>query len=153
MTHSLWVDLVASAYGHGAEGRGGGWPGLRQVVHIRTTRERIEMPDDTSVEDHYYLTSLSPGSPKGHPKALLSVARRHWEIENRLHHTKDRTLREDNDRAKQGACILARVRSLAVGLLEHIPGTSTPLKQILVNAKPNVALRLLKRKRLPRVTI
>ena len=153
MIHSLWVDLVASAYGHGAEGRGGGWPGLRQVVHIRTTRERINLPDEKSVEDHYYLTSLAPDSSQGHPKALLSVARRHWEIENRLHHTKDRTLREDDDRAKQGARVLARIRSLAIGLFEHIPGASTPLKQILVNAKPDVALRLLKRKRLPRVAI
>ena len=104
----------------------------------------------TAIENHHYLTSLDPQSPRGKPQALLDLARRHWEIENRLHHVKDRSLGEDADRTRNGAANMARIRSLAVALLAQIPGQSVPQKQIGVSANPNVALRLLKRKRLSR---
>ncbi|NQU45361.1 hypothetical protein HQ520_18935, partial [bacterium] len=91
--------------------------------------------------------------PQGRPEALIRVARRHWEIENRLHHTKDRTLAEDADRTRLGATILARLRSLGVGILEHIAGPSAPQKQIRINANPGIALKFLKRRRLPKTTI
>ena len=146
------MDHASGNYGHGSQGRGGGWPGLRQVVHIRTTRETLQTDPRTVIEDHYYLTSLSPDKPPGRPEALLAVARRHWEIENRLHHTKDRSLAEDADRTRLGATILARLRSLAVGILEHLPGSSTPQKQIEVSANPDRALRILRRKRWPKTT-
>jgi predicted transposase YbfD/YdcC len=139
------------AYGHGCDGRGGGWPGLRQVVHIRTTRTPIEAPLEPIFEDHYYLTSLTAQKPKGTPEALLLLARRHWEIENHLHHTKDRSLAEDADRNRRGAPAMARLRSLAIGLFRHIPGASIPEKQIKVTANPAVAVRLLKKKRFPRL--
>jgi len=152
VTHALWVDQATDNYGHGSDGRGGGWPGLRQVVHVRTTRETLQADPTMAIEDHYYVTSLSPQKSQGEPLALLTVARRHWEIENRLHHTKDRSLAEDADRTRQGATCLARLRSLAVGILEHLPGLSTPQKQIEVSANPDIALRILKRKRWPRTT-
>jgi len=107
---------------------------------------------ETIVEDHHYLTSRAPEKSNGTPKTLLALARRHWEIENRLHHTKDRSLGEDADRTRSGATIMARLRSLAIGLLSHIPGASVPQKQIHVNAEPGIALRLLKRKSLPKIT-
>jgi len=147
VSHTLWIDDAASAYGHGSDGRGGGWPGLRQVVYVRTTREAVGEDLPVAIEDHYYLTSLSPQSRKGRAEHLLVLARRHWEIENRLHHVKDRSLAEDADRTRPGATTMARLRSLAVGLLEHIPGASTPQKQIRVAAKPSLAEKLLKRKR------
>lgn len=150
MTHALWVDRCASAYGYGSDGRADGWAGLRQVVHIRTTREPLVEGLKTIVEDHYYLTSLSPHKPAGQPQALLRLARRHWEIENCLHHTKDRSFGEDADRTKRGANNLARFRSLAVGLQSALPGGSAPQKQILVAAKPHLVLKLLRQKRLPK---
>jgi hypothetical protein len=150
VTHALWVDPCVSAYGYGAQGRAGGWPGLRQVVHIRTTREPLAEGLETIVEDHYYLTSLSPQKPTAQPQALLRLARRHWEIENCLHHTKDRSFAEDADRTKLGASNQARLRSLAVGLQSALPGQSAPQKQILVAAKPHLALRLLRQKHLPK---
>jgi len=121
------------------------------VVHIRTTREPVQGDLKVIVEDHHYLTSLAPEKPKGTPQALLVLARSHWEIENCLHHAKDRSLGEDADRTRKGATIMARLRSLAIGLLTHIPGASVPQKQIQISAEPGIALRLLKRKSLPKI--
>lgn len=106
---------------------------------------------ETIVEDHHYLTSRAPEKSSGTPKALLALARSHWEIENCLHHAKDRSLGEDADRTRSGATIMARLRSLAIGLLNHIPGASVPQKQIHVSANPGIVFRLLKRKSLPRI--
>lgn len=106
-----------------------------------------ELP--ATIEDHYYLTSLNPAKPQGCPEALLTIARRHWEIENCLHHTKDRSLFEDADRNRRGATGMARMRSLAIALLRYVPGDSTPQKQIAVAAKPGSIVRLLRMKRLP----
>lgn len=148
MTRELWTDHSASAYGHGCDGRGGGWPGLRQVVCIRTTREAVRPGLPDIVENHYYLTSLPPGTPRGKPEALLALARSHWGIENCLHHVKDRSLAEDADRTRRGAVMMSWLRSIAVGLLKHIPGASAPQKMSDVQASPGIVLKLLKRKNL-----
>lgn len=118
---------------------------------VRITREPIAPGLAPIIEDHHYLTSLSPDKPSGSPQALLRLIRAHWEIENRLHHTKDRSLGEDADRNRSGSAILSRIRSLAIGLLEHIVGDSVPQKQIRVAANPMIATRLLTRKRLKKV--
>lgn len=151
MTHELWRDSQVEGYGHGADGRGGGWAGLAQVVLVRCRRQYLNGRHRDVVEDHYYLTSLAPEHPQGQPEALLGLVRGHWKIENGLHHVKDRSLGEDAQRARGGATAMARLRSLAVGLLQHIEGASAPLKQIRVGAHPLLALRLLKRKRLPKI--
>ena len=150
-THELWVDPAAGAYGHGAQGRGGGWAGLRQVVCVRTTHEALQAGLAAISEDHHYLTRLAADKPPGDPDALPTLARSHWEIENRLHHTKDRALAEDADRTRGGATIMARLRSLAVGMLRYIPGAGAPPKQIRVSADRGIVLRPLKRNRLPRI--
>jgi hypothetical protein len=149
--HELWRDSQIGGYGHGSEGRGGGWAGLAQVVLVRCRRQYLNGGHPDVVEDHYYLTSLKPEQPQGQPAALLALVRGHWKIENGLHHVKDRSLGEDAQRARPGATVLARLRSLAVGLLQHVAGASAPLKQIQVFANPLLGLRLLKRKRLPRI--
>jgi predicted transposase YbfD/YdcC len=97
------------------------------------------------IEDHYYLTSLSPG--KKTPEELLSLVRGHWLIENELHHVKDRTMHEDAQRHGPGATTMARLRSLAVGLFRSIAGASIPAKQGRLQANPRIALKLLTLKR------
>jgi hypothetical protein len=151
VSHELWVDLSVSGYGHGWDGRGGGWADLRQVVLVRTRRQFLAAELADVVQDHHYLTNLQPERPEGRPDALLEHARRHWEIENGLHHKKDRSMGEDAQRAKTGATVMARLRSLAVGLLPHTEGPNTPLKQITAAANPLKLVRLLKRKRFPKV--
>jgi hypothetical protein len=151
VNHELWADRVVGGYGHGADGGGGGWAGLAQVVLVRTRRQYLEAALPEVVEDHHYLTSLKLERPEGQPEALLAHARRHWEIENGLHHVKDRSLGEDAQRAGVGATVMARLRSLAVGLLAQVRGKTTPLKQIYAAAHPGKLLGLLRRKRLPRI--
>ena len=153
MTHEVWIDRAAGAYGHGSDGQGGGWPGLQQIVCIRTTRDPVNPAQKRIVDNHYYLTSLSPHKAKGRPKAMLALARSPWEIENCLHHAKDRSLAEDADRTSQGARAMARLRSLAVGLLKQVRGDSIPQKQIRIAANPSIAERLLKRKRRTRTLL
>ncbi len=114
----------------------GGWAGLQQVVCVRTTHECLRGDRKLLLEDRHYLTRVKPEKPHGKPEALLVLARRHWEIENRLYHKKDRSIGEDAQRRKRGATVLARLRSLDVGLLPYIPGESTPLKQIVCRPIP-----------------
>ena len=145
------MDTCVSGYGHGSEGGGGGWPGLRQVVCVRTRREPLAPGKPVVVEDHFYLTSLRPRTRRGAPGALLAAARGHWAIENRLHHVKDRTMGEDAGRCRRGATVLARLRSLGVGLLAQMDEGWAPLKRIAVAANPLGALRLLKQKSFPKL--
>jgi hypothetical protein len=93
---------------------------------------------------------VSPGDARGAPRALLAIARQHWEIENRLHHPKDRTMREDDQTTRRGAGVYARLRSLALGFLRLVVGASTALRQITIQSDLGKALRLLELRRLPK---
>ena len=149
MTRQLFVDTRAGGYGHGCDGGGGGWPGLRQVLLVRTTRELAEAEGPARPpEHHYYLTSIRPGRYTA--QEMLALVRAHWLIENELHHVKDRTMHEDAQRHRPGACAAARLRSLAVGLMHCVPGKSVTAKRALLQARPALAVRLLKRKRIKR---
>lgn len=151
MTHDLWRDLKTERYGHGCDGRGGGWPGLRQVILVRIRTEYISEPGSpVEEENHYYLTSLSHLRREGSPQALLEEVRRHWDIENKLHHVKDRTMREDDSRTKRGAVNMCWLRNLAVTLMPFLEGESAAQKAIHVAANPKKVLRLIKAKRLRR---
>lgn len=151
MTHELWTDPRPEGYGHGADGRGGGWPGLAQVVLVRVTRHFIaQIPRKPVVEKHFYLTSLPPSHKDGGPERLLAIARGHWEIENGLHWVKDATMGEDACRCRRGAHALAWLRSIALFLLGLVEGDSTPQKMEAVRARPGLALELVRARRRPR---
>lgn len=145
MTHEVWRTTQVSGYGHGSEGKGGGWAGLKQVVLVRITHEYLDnISPSELVEDHLYLTTIEAtvdGAADG--AKLLNIARGHWAIENRLHHPKDRTMHEDAQQAKPEASTLARLRSLALGLLDKFPGASTRLRQLTVAANPMKAIQII----------
>ena len=151
MTHELWRDTRVSGYGHGYDGQAEPWANLRQAVRVRITRERIEHPEKPLIaEDHYYLTSLSAAVFLGTALVLLRLIRAHWEIENQLHHVKDRSQREDAQTTRRGASMLARLRSLAVGLQRFITGDWTSQREDVVQNDPCRAVSLLTRRRFPR---
>ena len=70
-----------------------------------------------SVETVCAITSLE--RERASAQRLLSVARGHWGIENRLHWVRDESLGEDRCRVRTGAApqILAGIRNAALWLM------------------------------------
>ena len=93
------------------------WPGVAQVCRI--TRRRAIRAEE-SVEVVYAITSL-PRDQAG-AKRLLELARAHWGIENRLHHVRDVTCREDQCRTRAGNApqVLAAFRNTALTLIRRL---------------------------------
>jgi hypothetical protein len=87
------------------------WPGLRQVCRIE--RQRI-VRGQGSVEIVHAITSLSRA--RADAACLLAISRAHWGIENRLHHVRDVTYREDACRTRSGNApqTLAALRNTAL---------------------------------------
>jgi predicted transposase YbfD/YdcC len=92
------------------------WPGIRRIFRIHRTR--IER-NKTSQESICGITSLS--KDKADAAQLLFLIRRHWEIENSLHHVRDVTFNEDRCRVRnrKKAQGMAAFRNLAITLLRH----------------------------------
>lgn len=85
---------------------------------VRVYRERCGMDDvPMSTETSYYLTDLS--GELATPQALAYYIRGHWAIENRSHHVRDVTFREDLCQVRRGGApqVLATLRNLAISLL------------------------------------
>jgi len=89
------------------------WPGLAQVGRLRCLRRRKA---ESTVETSYLITSLSP--EQATPAQLLSLARGHWVIENKLHWVRDVTFDEDRCQIRTGAApqVMAALRNLVIGL-------------------------------------
>jgi predicted transposase YbfD/YdcC len=89
-----------------------GFPHAQQAVRIIRTRI---VAGRTTRETAYLTASL----PAGHAPArdLQTWIRRHWHIENRLHHVRDVTLREDLHQARtgNGPAVIATLRNTAIG--------------------------------------
>src|SRR5689334_10533299 len=61
------------------------------------------------------------------------AVRAHWGIENRDHHVRDRTLREDDSRIRRKPGIFARLRSFALNIL-RAGGVGNVSEAVYVNA-------------------
>lgn len=69
-----------------------GFPGARQGAMVE--KEKVDIATgEVSRERWFLLTSRS--SQRCGPKELLRLFRNHWEVENSLHHVKDRSWKED----------------------------------------------------------
>jgi len=93
------------------------WPGLAQVC--RLTRARI-VHGKTSHETVYAITSLA--AEKAGAARLLELSREHRGIENKLHHVRDVTCREDQARTNAGHApqVLAALRNATLTLLRRL---------------------------------
>jgi predicted transposase YbfD/YdcC len=89
------------------------WPGLQTIVMIRSQRG---VKRKTSVETHYFITSLANDA-----RQILAAKRAHWGIENSLHWVLDVAFREDDSRVRQGNADqnLAILRHMALNLLKQ----------------------------------
>jgi predicted transposase YbfD/YdcC len=65
-----------------------------------------------SVETSFYLSNRATNA-----KLAADAIRLHWGIENKLHYTRDVTLREDASRIRTNPGIFARMRSFAYNIL------------------------------------
>ncbi len=81
---------------------------------VRITRTRITA-GRTSRETAYLIVSLPAGQATA--RDLQTWIRQHWHIENRLHHVRDVTFREDQHQARtsNGPAVIATLRNTAIG--------------------------------------
>ena len=88
------------------------FPHAQQAVRI--TRTRI-VAGRTSRETAYLTVSLPAGQSL--PVDMQTWIRRHWHIENRVHHVRDVTFREDLHQARTGnrPAVIATLRNTAIG--------------------------------------
>lgn len=117
-----------------------GWPGVAQV--FRLSRE-VERKGKMHQEVVYGLTNLPCALASA--QDLLRLQREHWAIENRLHHRRDVTLREDHCQVRKGATprVLAVLNSFLLGLLDFCQVTNVPKRMRIFDAQPRLAVRLL----------
>ena len=102
-----------------------GWPGLKAVIIVETTRE---IADKIERETRFYITSLVLLA-----RVLGPIIRSHWAIENSLHWVMDMIFRDDE----------CRVRT------DHAPANFTTIKHMahnLIRKAPGKASLRLKRK-------
>jgi predicted transposase YbfD/YdcC len=109
-TRTLQATASLAAY------LGPAWPGVAQVCRI--TRRRLVRGQE-SVETVYAITSLPPG--RANAADLLALSRSHWGIENRLHHVRDVTCREDQCRTRARAApqVLAAMRNTVLTIIRR----------------------------------
>jgi len=74
-----------------------------------------------SVETSFYLSNRAIDA-----KSAAAAIRQHWGIENKLHYTRDVTLREDASRIRTNPGIFARIRSFAYNILRSNQSDSIP---------------------------
>lgn len=89
-----------------------GFPHAQQAVRVTRTRNAA---GKTSRETAYLTVSLPAGQAM--PRDLQTWIRRHWHIENKLHHVRDVTFREDLHQARthNGPAVIATLRNTAIG--------------------------------------
>jgi predicted transposase YbfD/YdcC len=144
-----WSDPVER--GHGREERrsykivtvtrGLGFPYAKQLVQV-TRKSRDLHEGDWSVEIVYVICSL----PAEHapPRCLAEWIRGHWSIENKLHHVRDTTYREDASRVRTGDApqVLASMRNTAIALHHRDGATNIARACRILAAQPARAISL-----------
>ena len=68
----------------------------------------------TSAETSFYLSTRPIDA-----NHAVDAIRKHWRIENKLHYTRDVTLREDASRIRKNPGVFARMRSIAYNILRN----------------------------------
>jgi predicted transposase YbfD/YdcC len=144
-TRTLKKTAVADAAGPG--GKGLLFPYAQQAIRITRTRTTAKgKKTKRSTETAYAITSLTAIDATG--QQLAGAVRRHWGIENRLHHVRDVTWDEDRCqiRTGNGPQVMASLRNLAIailrltghtniaaGLRHHAHNPARPLNAVLAS--------------------
>lgn len=101
----------------GIDPAAGGLPFPGAVTAIKLHRRRQVKGKKQSRETVYAVTTLE--AHQARPADIALLVRRHWAIENRSHHVRDTTIREDASRLRTGNAprAMAAFRNLAIGAL------------------------------------
>lgn len=93
------------------------WLGMCSVAMLRRSRT---VGEETSVEEHHFISSVLPNQGDSARK-LLAAVRAHWGIENGLHWRLDVQFDEDHSTTHAGNAAenLSRVRHMALNLLKN----------------------------------
>lgn len=103
-------------------------PDLFPTVHwgMRITRNRTTIRQGHIVAESSEISYAVATHSPTHPPSIddfMHMVRNHWAVENRLHHKKDRTMKEDRSRLRgSSARIVAGLRTLVTSLLNKIGG-------------------------------
>ena len=121
------------------------FPHVAQVMKIHRYREEVRS-GKVSEEIGYAVTSLP--RQEASAERLLELVRGHWGIENELHYRRDRTLKEDGCRLRQGeaAQVMAILNNLVIGLVLRQGLKNLPDARRRYNAYPQEALNLILRR-------
>ena len=92
------------------------FPGSSQIFKVERIRQNLA-GDTISKETAYCITSL--GHEMADPERLLDMIRGHWTIENKLHHVRDVTFKEDSSRIRtgNGAHAMAILKNISINIL------------------------------------
>jgi predicted transposase YbfD/YdcC len=133
-TREIWTSTQMN------EWFGKDWSGIAQVYMIKRT---VKEKNEERIEIVYGLTSLS--RKKADAERLLKLNRKHWSIENRLHHRRDVTLGEDaaQTRMKGAPEVLAALNGGILALMDFF-GVKNVAKQMRYFCEyPRPALQML----------
>ncbi len=113
-TRETWVDPTGETTAYIRDELD--FPSLGQVAMQRTT-VKDESKGTVETETHFFITSLSVKIATA--EWFAKTVRAHWDIENKLHHVKDRTLLEDANRTRRPGlgAVLTLLRTAVVNVL------------------------------------
>lgn len=121
-----------------------GWPHTHVVCRVTRDRETVRRGQAVSrSREQVYVVGSFPANSRT-PEEVLKLTRGHWNIENGLHHRKDRSMDEDRNRA--GGRGIGRVMTCMRSLAALVVGRSTQSAsevQRRLSTKINLVLRLL----------
>lgn len=125
-TRTCWAMTLPKMLGEHTER----WKDFRTIAMIEATRE---INGVVSSECRYYISSLAPDAA-----LILSTARSHWNIENKLHWRLDVQMREDECRIRgNGAENIAVLRRIAFNQLQRENSSKQSMKAKQLKAYMN----------------
>ena len=90
---------------------------IQSIVWVERHRESFDtklkawLPSHE--KSHYIFTAVLPA------KEIHDIVKNHWLIENSHNHVRDVSFKEDENKSKKAAGILARLRSFSLNILRH----------------------------------
>lgn len=90
---------------------------IKSIILVKRHREsfntQLKQWVPSHEKSHYIFTSVFPA------KQIHDMIKDHWLIENSNNHVRDVSFKEDENKTKNAAGILARMRSFSLNILRH----------------------------------